>query len=597
MKILLQLFISSLCLVHLQAQSPAQFVFITNDPAGVGFNDNTAAATLSAQALGNNPGTTIGELRRKVLEAAGARWSQFLNSQIPVLVDVDFEDLGGSSAGGITLAGASATSYVKNFANTPRPGIYYPLALANSLADTDLRPTFSDIDITVNSNAELDGNSGPSWYYGLDGNTPSGLINFSDVIAHELGHGLGFASFANVQTGAFAFGDPDIFSTLIYDSEVFLSWENMNDSGRASSATNDPFVVWIGPYSSTAADGVNDYITSGKQNFTIAGTSYPALQANFSSSISGDGFTGELVLVNDGVNVTSDAAEVIINTTELSGKIALVDRGIVNFDLKVSRAQDAGALAVVIANNVGGDALITPNGESTDPVPVIFVSENSGTNLKVLLSSGNPVSITLFTSLLIVNEGGSAAEFQTNIRLHAPATLAPGSSVSHWSADAFPNLLMEPNNSSGLNANLDLSPLLMKDIGWDTRDIAIPHLTYELWLNEYGVALADLNAAASDDLDNDGISNFVEYFQNLNPLQASTSSFSLDYNNTLSLRRYLLPNDIERTYETSINLSEWEAISLTETTTFIDEQTQEASSLISTDDEKRFYRYRVEIYE
>ncbi len=596
MKILLQLYMSSLCLVHLQAQSPAQFIFITNDPAGVGFNDNTAASTLSGQVLGNNPGTTVGELRRNVLEAAGARWSQFLNSQIPILVDVDFEDLGGSSAGGIALAGASASSYVRNFANAPRPGIYYPLALASSLAHADLRPDLSDIDITVNSNAELDGNSGPSWYYGLDGNTPSNLINFSDVIAHELGHGLGFASFANLETGAFAFGDPDIFSTLIYDSEVFLSWESMNDSGRATSVTNDPFVVWSGPYSNTAADGVNDYIASGKQNFTIAGTSFPAQQASFSSNILDDGFTGELVLVNDGVNITSDAAEVIINTTELSGKIALVDRGLVNFDLKVSRAQDAGALAVVIANNVGGDALITPSGESTDPVPVIFVSENSGINLKVLLSSDTPVNVTLFNSLLTVNDGGSATEFQTNIRLHAPATLELGSSVSHWSANASPDLLMEPSINSGLNKNLDLSPLLMKDIGWDTRDIAIPHLNYELWLNEYGVALTNLEAAPSDDLDNDSISNIVEYFQNLNPLQANTSSLSLD-NNTLSLRRYLLPNDLEHTYETSTNLSEWEVISLTESINFIDEQTQKVSSLISTDEKKRFYRYRVEISE
>ena len=596
MKRLLQLFISTLCVVQLEAQSPAQFVFITNDPAGVGFNDNTAASTLSAQALGNNPGTTVGELRRKVLEAAGARWSQFLNSQVPILVDVDFEDLGGSSGGGIALAGASATSYVRNFANAPRTGIYYPLALANSLAGTDLRPSFSDINITVNSNAELDGSGGLSWYYGLDGNTPFNYINFSDVIAHELGHGLGFASFASVQTGAFAFGEPDIFSTLIYDSEVFLSWESMNDSARVSSATNDPFLVWLGAYSNTAADGVNDYITSGKQSFIIAGTSFPAEQANFSSSISDDGFTGELVLVNDGVDITSDAAQVIINTTELSGKIALVDRGLVNFDLKVSRAQDAGALAVVIANNIDGDALIIPTGESTDPVPVIFVSENSGNNLKARLSSGNPVNVTLFASLLTVNEGGSATEFQTKIRLHAPATLAPGSSVSHWSTDASPNLLMEPSINSGLEENLDLSPLLMKDIGWNTRDIAIPHLTYELWLNDYGLALTDLNAAASDDLDNDGISNLLEYLQNFKPLQASTRSLSLD-NKTLSLRRYLLPNDLELTYETSTNLSEWEAISLTESTTFIDAQTQEVSSPISIDNEKRFYRYRVEISE
>jgi hypothetical protein len=224
------------------------------------------------------------------------------------------------------------------------------------------------------------------------------------------------------------------------------------------------------------------------------------------------------------------------------------------------------------------------------------VSENSGINLKALLNSGNPVNVTLFTSLLTVNEGGSATESQTKIRLHAPATLAPGSSVSHWSTDASPNLLMEPSINSGLEENLDLSPLLMKDIGWNTRDIAIPHLNYELWLNEYGVTLTDLKAAASDDLDNDGISNIVEYFQNLKPLQASNSSLSLN-NNTLSLRRYLLPNDLELTYETSIDLSEWEPISLTESTTFIDAQTQEVSSPISIDNEKRFYRYRVEISE
>jgi hypothetical protein len=51
---------------------------------------------------------------------------------------------------------------------------------------------------------------------------------------------------------------------------------------------------------------------------------------------------------------------------------------------------------------------------------------------------------------------------------------------------------MEPSINSGLEENLDLSPLLMKDIGWNTRDIAIPHLTYELWLNDYGLALTDL---------------------------------------------------------------------------------------------------------
>ncbi|MGJ8678664.1 MAG: PA domain-containing protein [Akkermansiaceae bacterium] len=585
-------------MISVHAQSPVQFQFITNDPDGIGFNDNTPASSLSAEARGNNPGSTIGELRLNVLEAAGGRWAQFLNSNVPVLVDVDFEDLGGSSGGGIALASAGATSYVRNFANAPRTGIYYPLALANSIADTDLRINLSDINVTVNSNSELDSSSGLSWYYGLDGNTPSNLINFSDVIAHELGHGLGFASFANVQTGAFAFGAPDIFSTLIYDSQVNISWENMNNSARATSATNDPFLVWFGPYSNTAADGVSNYITSGKQNFSVAGTSFAAQQADFSSSISDSGFTGNLVLVNDGIDITSDAAQIIINTADLNGNIALVDRGLINFDLKVSRAQDAGALAVIIANNVDGDALISPSGDSTNPVPVIFVSENSGNELKALLSSGNPVNVTMLTSSLIVNEDEDepATEFQTNIRLHAPSTLQPGSSVSHWSTAASPNLLMEPSINSGLRDNLDLSPLLMKDIGWSTRDITIPHLTYEFWLNGFGINITDLNAAATDDLDDDGIPNILEYLQNLDPLQVSTSSISLE-NNTLSLRRYIIPNDLDHGYEISSDLTDWDATTVTETTTAIDSQTLEVSSPINTDSEKIFYRYRVKISE
>lgn len=579
------------------AQAPAEFEFVTNDPAGVGFNDNTLASSLSAQAVGNNSGATIGELRLNVLQAAAARWSQFLLSDVPIVVDVDFEDLGGSSGGGIALAGASATSYVRNFANAPRTGVYYPLALANSLAGSDLSPTQSDIGVSVNSNAELDGSGGLSWYYGLDGNTPAGFINFSDVVAHELGHGLGFASFASVQTGAFFFGDVDIFSSLIFDSEAGLSWEEMDNTGRAASAINDPFLVWSGPYSNAAAEGVNDYITSGKQSVSSSGNAFPAQQATFSSTITDAGFTGNLILVDDSVDITSDAAEVITNIAELTGNIALVDRGLVNFDLKVSRAQDAGALAVVIANNRDGDALVTANGTATaNPVPVIFVSENSGNTLKALLTGSAPVNVTLLSSSLMVNDG-SPAVVDSKIRLHAPGTLQVGSSVSHWSTAASPNLLMEPSINTGLDAELDLSPLLMKDIGWNTRDITIPHLTYELWLSEFGVDVSDAMAATTDDLDGDGIPNIVEYLQNQDPLNSNARAFCIEENDTIRLRRYLLPNDLTQAYETSGNLIDWVTFTPTESTSAINSQTEEATISISTANEKLFYRYRVEIAE
>jgi hypothetical protein len=53
-------------------------------------------------------------------------------------------------------------------------------------------------------------------------------------------------------------------------------------------------------------------------------------------------------------------------------------------------------------------------------------------------------------------------------RLHAPAAIAPGSSVSHWSTALFPNELMEPNYTAP-NHDVSLALNLMEDIGWTIK--------------------------------------------------------------------------------------------------------------------------------
>ncbi len=64
----------------------------------------------------------------------------------------------------------------------------------------------------------------------------------------------------------------------------------------------------------------------------------------------------------------------------------------------------------------------------------------------------------------------AGADAQGRPLLYTPATLAPGSSVSHWDVSATPNLLMEPNINSDLGLILvapkDLTVPLLKDIGW-----------------------------------------------------------------------------------------------------------------------------------
>jgi hypothetical protein len=54
------------------------------------------------------------------------------------------------------------------------------------------------------------------------------------------------------------------------------------------------------------------------------------------------------------------------------------------------------------------------------------------------------------------------------VRLHAPSPVQSGSSVSHFSTAATPNLLMEPALNTTLFDRVDLTLPLLQDIGWRT---------------------------------------------------------------------------------------------------------------------------------
>ncbi len=52
------------------------------------------------------------------------------------------------------------------------------------------------------------------------------------------------------------------------------------------------------------------------------------------------------------------------------------------------------------------------------------------------------------------------------MRLYAPTTVAPGSSVSHFDTAVIPNVLMRPNLSVANGNYTDVTPCALKDIGW-----------------------------------------------------------------------------------------------------------------------------------
>lgn len=94
---------------------------------------------------------------------------------------------------------------------------------------------------------------------------------------------------------------------------------------------------------------------------SIAGN-YTAASAGFGPSLTTTGITGNVVLVVDSTDPTSNGCEPLTNASEVSGNIALVYRGACTFVTKVRNAQNAGAVAVVIVNNVSD----TPFGPGDD---------------------------------------------------------------------------------------------------------------------------------------------------------------------------------------------------------------------------------------
>ncbi|HLU69054.1 MAG TPA: M36 family metallopeptidase, partial [Kofleriaceae bacterium] len=74
---------------------------------------------------------------------------------------------------------------------------------------------------------------------------------------------------------------------------------------------------------------------------------------------------------------------------DVSGGVALIDRGTCTFESKVMAAEAAGAVGVLIANNVAGSAPGMADGEPGDPsIPVLSISQEAGEALRAALEDG-----------------------------------------------------------------------------------------------------------------------------------------------------------------------------------------------------------------
>lgn len=472
----LVLVVAAAALAPAPAFASATLVIVNGNAPGVGFNDPTPVAP-----VGGNPGVTLGQQRLNAFQFAADIWGATLDSNVPIQILATFEPLA-CSATGATLGSAGTRFILTNFGQVaPFPGPefanhWYSQALADKRAGAETLP--GEADIRARFNVNIGTAACPAaffWYYGLDANHGAG-IDLVAVLLHEFGHGLGFQQFASLATGAMPSpaagqpGIPDVYNRNLLDTTTNKLWPAMTNAERVASSINSRRLVWNGGQVGAEVPSV---LAFGLANLHVNSPApivgdYAVGTASFGSPLSAVPLSGNVVLATDPADgagpSTTDACSPITNAAAVAGNIAIVDRGTCGFIVKVKNCQNAGAIAVLVADNaVGSPPAGLGGADPTITIPSVRITLPDGNAIKAQLSAG--VNVTLSVDMTLRQGADAAGRAQMN----APNPVVGGSSVSHWDPVTFPNQLMEPAINSDLTHNVtgvDLTLALLRDIGW-----------------------------------------------------------------------------------------------------------------------------------
>ena len=148
----------------------------------------------------------------------------------------------------------------------------------------------------------------------------------------------------------------------------------------------------------SAPGGLEDVLTV--NTGSLAGA-YSGTPASFGAPIpTVVPISANLVLVEDITGDINDACDTFTNSTEISGKIAVIRRGSCQFGSKVRRAELAGAVAVIMVNNVSGGTIVMGPGAEGDlvTIPSLMVSQEDGEALIGSLNNNETISATIINN-------------------------------------------------------------------------------------------------------------------------------------------------------------------------------------------------------
>ncbi len=163
-------------------------------------------------------------------------------------------------------------------------------------------------------------------------------------------------------------------------------------------------------------------------------------------------WTADVALVEALTAPTNEGCDTLVNGADLAGKIAMVDRGSCNFSLKALNAQNAGAIACVIINNITGGPVGMGGGDFATEViiPVVMLSLEDGDIIKAAMALG-PVNMTIGDVAFPNNIGANNIDWLRAPNGTMPAgqydvamiPFTPGAVVTNFGANDASNVVLE----------------------------------------------------------------------------------------------------------------------------------------------------------
>jgi hypothetical protein len=125
----------------------------------------------------------------------------------------------------------------------------------------------------------------------------------------------------------------------------------------------------------------------------IAGTYYGPMAGFGESLVTTGPISAGVVYIGRGCDPAYQAGQPLDPyLANPAGKIALIDRGSCTFAAKVKKAQVAGALSVIVANNIAGPPVAMGGADPTITIPSVMISVDDGTLFKANVPLGATIA-------------------------------------------------------------------------------------------------------------------------------------------------------------------------------------------------------------